>query len=187
MSDGNNVIVVVIRSANVSDLPPLPDIERAAGAAFAEIGMEQVANGALPSVAELEVYRDGGRCWVAVEQDDGRPGGGRDPVAYIIVDSIDGCAHIEQVSVDPDAARRGIGRLLIKHVERWAARSGLTATTLTTFIEVPWNGPYYLRLGYRYLEPQELTPGLREIRAAEAAAGLDRWPRAAMRKDLTTA
>jgi hypothetical protein len=47
---------------------------------------------------------------------------------------------------------------------------------------VPWNAPYYERLGFRRVD--DLTPGLRAIRAAEAARGLDRWPRVAMRRDL---
>jgi hypothetical protein len=49
---------------------------------------------------------------------------------------------------------------------------------------VPWNAPYYERLGFRRLADADLTPGLREIRAEEAAHGLDGWPRLAMRRDL---
>jgi hypothetical protein len=56
--------------------------------------------------------------------------------------------------------------------------------TLTTFAEVPWNAPYYLRCGFRRLGVRELTPGLRAIREREAAHGLDRWPRVCMRRDL---
>jgi hypothetical protein len=50
---------------------------------------------------------------------------------------------------------------------------------------VPWNGPYYERCGFRVLPDDDLTPGLREIRAHEIAFGLDRWPRVTMRRDLT--
>lgn len=66
----------------------------------------------------------------------------------------------------------------------WARGRGATALTLTTFVDVAWNGPYYQRCGFRYLADHEITPGLRAIRAAEAEHGLDRWPRAAMRRDL---
>jgi len=38
--------------------------------------------------------------------------------------------------------------------------------------------------GDEALPADELTPGLREIRAEEAAHGLDEWPRLAMRRDL---
>jgi hypothetical protein len=43
---------------------------------------------------------------------------------------------------------------------------------LTTFAEVPWNAPYYLRCGFEIVSESLLTPGLREIRRAEAAAAL---------------
>jgi hypothetical protein len=67
----------------------------------------------------------------------------------------------------------------------WAADQGFPAVTLTTFTEVPWNGPYYQRCGFRFLDDDELTPGLRAIREYEATLGLDAWPRAAMRRDLS--
>lgn len=53
---------------------------------------------------------------------------------------------------------------------------------LTTFAEVPWNGPYYARLGFEVLPAERLTEGLRAIRATEAAKGLDAWPRVVMRR-----
>ena len=56
--------------------------------------------------------------------------------------------------------------------------------TLTTFTDVPWNGPYYQRCGFRPLANTELTPGLRKIRADEIARGLDEWPRISMRREL---
>lgn len=56
--------------------------------------------------------------------------------------------------------------------------------TLTTFEHVPWNAPYYARLGFRILDDAEVTPGLRAIRQREAEIGLDRWPRVCMRRDI---
>jgi predicted N-acetyltransferase YhbS len=76
-----------------------------------------------------------------------------------------------------------VGRALLAHAAGRAGEEGLTGMTLTTFAEVPWNAPYYARLGFRVLAEAELTPGLRAIRAAEAAHGLDRWPRVCMRRD----
>lgn len=77
-----------------------------------------------------------------------------------------------------------MGRALLAHAADRAREEGLTALTLTTFAEVPWNAPYYARLGFRTLAEGDLTPGLREIRAAEAGHGLDRWPRVCMRAPL---
>jgi predicted N-acetyltransferase YhbS len=88
------------------------------------------------------------------------------------------------VSVHPDVAGRRIGRGLIEHLAAWARERAAPALTLTTFAEVPWNAPYYQRLGFRILADRELTAGLRQIRTAEAEHGLDRWPRVAMRREL---
>ena len=126
---------------------------------------------------ELIRYQRAGWIWVAV-------GGTDRPVAYLLADLVDGNLHVEQVSVHPDSARCGVGRALIEHVADRAASEGISALTLITFIEVPWNAPYYVRCGFRYLDEIELTPGLWAIRRQEAAHGLDRWPRVCMRRDL---
>lgn len=161
--------------ACVDDLPLLQDIERAAGWCFHGIGMSAIAEDEPPALDLLDGYRRAGRAWVAVDAGD-------DPVAYLIADPVDGNPHVEQVSVHPRAARRGIGRALIDHLAEHA--EGATALTLTTFEHVPWNAPYYVRCGFRVLGDAELTPGLRHIRREEAARGLDRWPRVCMRRDV---
>lgn len=169
-----------IRSAREDDVPVMRDIERAAGRPFAGIGMGFVAEDEpLPGETLLEFVRDG-RAWVWTDDGDR-------PVGYLIAEVVDGNAHLEQVSVHPDHARRGIGAALVDRVVEWARREGLPAVTLTTYTEVPWNGPYYERLGFRYLTDAEVTPGLRAIRAAEAAHGLDRRPRACMVRTVTGA
>lgn len=167
---------VRIRSARPEDLPLLQDIERAAGEPFRAIGMAAVADDDPPALETLEGYRRAGRARVVDE-------GGR-PVAYLIWDDVDGAVHVEQVSVHPDAARRGLGRALIDELAADAAARGVRALTLTTFTDVPWNAPYYARLGFRELQEAELTHGLRAIRRAEADHGLDRWPRVCMRRDV---
>ncbi|MFC9183821.1 MULTISPECIES: GNAT family N-acetyltransferase [Streptomyces] len=171
-----------IRSARRSDLPVLQDIERAAGEPFRALGMAFVADDDPPPLDLLESYRQAGRCWVAT---DPLSATGDRPLGYVLADPVDDALHIEQVSVDPAAARRGIGRDLIVHLAALAARRGMTALTLTTFTDVPWNAPYYARIGFRVLAEHELTDGLRAIRAEEAQHGLDRWPRVCMRRELS--
>jgi len=151
----------------------LQDIERAAGAAFRDLGMQAVADDPPPELATLCSFRRDGRAWASVDDDDR-------PVAYLLVEIVDGRAHVEQVSVHPSHARQSIGRRLIDHADSWAAERGLSAVSLTTYVDVAWNGPYYQRLGFRYLRDDELGEQLRAIPDREAASGLDRWPRAAM-------
>jgi hypothetical protein len=55
--------------------------------------------------------------------------------------------------------------------------------TLCTFRDVPWNAPFYQRLGFRPLASDELTPALGERMRREAEAGLPLDLRVAMRFD----
>ncbi len=169
-----------IRAPSENDLSVMQDIERAAGSWFREIGMPEIADDEPMPLEGLARYRRDGRAWVAVD-DAGVP------AAYLVVDIMDGCVHVEQVSVHPRAARRGIGRLLLEHAAGYAAARGIGAVTLATFAEVPWNAPYYARCGFRVLDDSELSPGLRAIRDHEIAIGLHRWPRVYMRRDLDMA
>ncbi|MEE1753813.1 GNAT family N-acetyltransferase [Streptomyces sp. SP18CS02] len=166
-----------IRPVIPADLPLLQDIERAAGEPFRELGMAAIADDEPPALEQLERYRRAGRAWTATGPDGL-------PLAYLLADDVDGATHIEQVSVRPAAARRGVGRALIDHLATLATARGVEALTLTTFRDVPWNAPYYARIGFRPLTEAEHTEGLRAIVRAEAAHGLDRWPRVCMRRDL---
>ncbi|GAB4584689.1 GNAT family N-acetyltransferase [Nocardia sp. IFM 10818] len=166
-----------IRPATAADLPILQDIEIAAGAPFRTVGMPDIAEDDPLPIESLDAYRRMGRAWVAVGTDDA-------PLAYLIDEDVDGTAHIAQVSVHRKAAHQGIGRRLLDHAAARARAAGLRALTLTTFTEVPWNAPYYERLGFHRIPDETLTPGLRKIRAHEAEIGLDRWPRTAMRRNL---
>jgi GNAT superfamily N-acetyltransferase len=168
---------VHIRPVRRSELRTLQDIERAAGEVFRDIGMPQVADDEPPSLDELTRYLRAGRAWVATDPTDA-------PIGYLIADAVDGNVHVEQVSVRPDSAGRGVGRLLLDHLAAQATAAGVPALTLTTFADVPWNAPYYVRCGFRVIDDEDLTPGLRAIRQREAAHGLDRWPRVCMRRDL---
>ncbi|MBH0777124.1 GNAT family N-acetyltransferase [Nocardia bovistercoris] len=168
---------MTIRAAVEADLPELQDIENDAGELFAEIGMLDIAEDEPPSLARLREFADAGRAWVWVDEDDR-------PVGYLVLGIVDGSAHVEQVSVRRAFAGRRIGVRLIEYAARWAVGRGMLDMTLTTFSAVPWNGPYYERLGFRVIPVAVLTPELRAIRAAEIDAGLDCAPRVAMRAAL---
>lgn len=168
---------MLIRGARAGDLERLRDIERAAGEAFRAIGMDAVADDEPFSVAELTSYLVAGLAAVAVD-------GADVPVAYLVAAAVDGDLHIEQVSVHPGAGRRGVGRALVEYVAVYGRERGFAALTLTTFADVPWNAPYYARLGFRVLPGDAIGPELREVRRREAEHGLDRWPRVCMRRPL---
>jgi len=168
---------VRIRDARAEELPALQAIERAAGQMFADIGRPEIARYQPWPLPVMAASQQAGLLWVVAGQDD-------EPAGYLMAQVVDGCLQVEQVSVHPGHARRGLGRSLLDHAAGRAAATGLPALTLTTFAQVPWNAPYYARCGFRVLGDGEITPGLAAIRRREAAMGADRWPRVCMRRDL---
>ena len=88
------------------------------------------------------------------------------------------------MSVDPAHAGRGIGAALIDHLAASARADGRPALTLTTFREIPWNAPYYARLGFAELPEAEWGPQLRALVAREATAIPGDHPRVAMIRRL---
>ena len=165
-----------IRLAREPELSDVQQIDRAAGQMFNDVGMPEVSS-LLWHFEALAACQRADRLWVITEADDR-------PVGFLITDVIDGCLHVEQVSIEPGSARRGLGRALLDYAAERAAAAGVPAVTLTTFADVPWNAPYYLRCGFRVLDDAEVTAGLRAIRQREASIGPDRWPRVCMRRDL---
>jgi ribosomal protein S18 acetylase RimI-like enzyme len=75
------------------------------------------------------------------------------PVGFVQVIEVDGWAHLEQVSVLPEFGRRGIGRRLVDAAAEAARERGYRELTLRTFVEVPWNAPFYLSCGFVVTEP----------------------------------
>ncbi|TQL66388.1 L-amino acid N-acyltransferase YncA [Nocardioides albertanoniae] len=166
-----------IRPARADDMDRLGEIEVAAGVGFRDLDMAAIADDDPPTAEVLAGYIGDGRAWVVTDETDR-------PVGYLIADRVDAAGHVEQVSVDPSHARLGLGAALIGAAESWARHQGFTTLTLTTFAEVPWNAPYYQRLGFRVVPAAELGDGLRRVREHEAELGLDRWPRVAMSRPV---
>jgi len=160
------------------ELETLRSIERDAGRAFAALGMPEIAADEPPSLVELESHRANGCAWVAVDAQDR-------PIAYLLSSIIDGCPHIDQVSVISAHARRGLGAALIEHLAAIARAEGRPALTLTAFRDVPWNAPYYERLGFVVVKPAHQGPELAAIVRRESATIPSDAPRVAMRRPVT--
>ncbi len=170
MNQGN---LYSIRRARPQELCALPEIERAAATQFRSTAYAHMADAKLASehvdLAQAHV-------WVVADGHDRA-------VGFAIVHLLDQSAHLHELDVHPAHARQGLGRRLIETITDWARAQGLTAVTLTTFADIPWNAPYYTRLGFRILGESEQVPALRSILQAEAAAGLPMSSRVCMQLD----
>lgn len=149
---------VVIEPATPADLPRLIEVEVAADTLF-----EVAGYGATPGPADLADLTAAELLLVARKGDE--------PVGYVRVELVEGQPHVESLSVRPRDMRRGIGSALVEAACRWAADHGYRRITLCTFAEVPWNGPFYAKLGFA--EVADPAPALRELRRHEAELGLD--------------
>ncbi len=92
--------------------------------------------------------------------------------------------HVWELAVRQDRQGRGIGRRLIARAIDQARDLELSSVTLTTFRHVPWNEPFYAKLGFDTLPVAESGPRLESILAREVAQGLPGDRRCAMRLRL---
>ena len=151
---------LVIEPATPADLPELIKVEVAADVLF-----EVAGYGSTPGPAGLGELASARLLLVARS----RPGDL--PVGYVRVELVDGQPHIEGLSVRPKQMRHGIGTALVDAACQWAAEQGYHQITLCTFGDVPWNGPFYVRLGFTEIPAP--SPALRALRQREAQLGLD--------------
>lgn len=162
--------------ARPEHIEPLPTIELAAATLLRGHAPDHVLAEAT-SLDELKDAQAEGRLWVALADDS--------PLGLALIEILDAhTVHLEEVDVHPRHGRRGIGAALVSAVLEWAARSAYRQVTLTTFRDVPWNMPFYARLGFEELPRAEWPPPLRAIVADEAARGLDPEMRVAMVRTL---
>jgi GNAT superfamily N-acetyltransferase len=167
---------VQLRNATLDEIPAVQEVEVRAAVRFGGIPELAVfAEGAPADRETLEAAVADGRLFVAVE--DARV------VGFALVSAHEDGAHLDEIDVIPDAGGRGIGRALLDTAIAWARGCGHSRITLTTFRDVPWNGPFYARAGFVEVD-EALTPRLAVIRARERGRGLDRLPRVAMARGL---
>jgi GNAT superfamily N-acetyltransferase len=164
----------VIRAARPSDYRKLPDIERAAGELFRDIGMSDIADHDPFDSDELAAATV---LFVAVDEDD-------EPIGYAMVELVDDHAHLEQLSVLPDHGGQGIGTRLLDAVADWAEAQGHREITLTTFRDVAFNAPLYEKRGFAVVPEDRWSDALRARVAHEATLGLDPDLRVVMSRPL---
>jgi len=163
-----------IVSARPQDLARLPVIELAAARLLEGHAPESILNETTASEVLLRAQRSG-HLWVALADDVA--------VGFAHVELIErNAAHLNELDVDPGHGRRGLGTKLVSQVCEWAAVNGYAFVTLSTFREVPWNMPFYARLGFEIVPHPQLSPALTAIVEAERRRGLDTTRRVVMRR-----
>ncbi len=129
-----------IRPVRADELAMLPAVEAAADTMFAPFD-----HGAFPGPGTPEDFAAALVVFVA----------GDPPVGLCRIDAVGKGTHLEQLSVHPEHGRRGLGRCLLRAGIEWAEARGYPELTLTTYRDVPWNGPFYASEGFVEIAPAD--------------------------------
>jgi GNAT superfamily N-acetyltransferase len=168
-----------IRSAQLDDLVKLTEIERAAANLFCDTPYAFLVDAEPLSIDFITQQFRSGRVWVAVDNDNICMG-------FAIANNVDGNAYLQEIDVHPNYGRRGIGRALIERVCLWAKSQNYDKIFLSTFLDIEWNAPFYLKSGFQILADDKLTIGCQQIRQKEAEAGLSIDRRGILYRELYT-
>ncbi len=169
-----------IAFATAAHVEVLPDIESRAAVRFAGRRVPRAALTQTTPLETLAAAQADGRLWVALS----RAG---DPVGFGLVEPLGTRLHLEELDVLPEHGGLGIGTALVETIEAWARAHRFREVALTSFRDVPWNAPFYQRLGYEIVAEPDLDAVLLGWLQDEGARGLDRSRRVALLKRLGAA
>lgn len=164
--------------ARPEHIPALAAIELAA----AQMAKGHAPDSLLAQTVDQSILKEAaraGRLWIALKDDA--------PVGFAVVRMLaPDLPHLEEIDVHPAHGHRGLGSALVRTVCEWAAASGYARLTLLTFRALPWNFPFYARMGFAESPREGLRPELAAALAREAALGLDPDTRALMAKEFNS-
>ena len=167
-----------IELAGREHLAAIPAIELAASAMFPETDLPAEIRYLVTEDELLHEAQSEARLWVALTDE-------RTPVGFAMADIIDGGAHVDEMDVMPDFARQGIGTRLVRTLIDWARSCDYPALTLVTFRHLPWNAPFYEKMGFEAMATSEIGGELASLLQEEGKAGIDVHQRVCMKLKLT--
>ncbi|WP_054178257.1 GNAT family N-acetyltransferase [Trabulsiella odontotermitis] len=168
---------ILFRRTQNDDVPALPVIERSAAQTFLTIpSLAWLAQDDIVDAATHRQFAEHGQSWVAIHQ--------QQPIGFLLTEPLDDALYIAEFSLHQAWQGKGIGRRFLHFISDHARDTGYPALTLTTFREVPWNAPFYAKLGFEIIDDAALPPGLAAKRENETAHGIPRELRCAMRRNV---
>lgn len=148
-------IIMILRQACSDDIGTISAIDSSASYRFKVI----------PALADLagddEQTSEKVRNWLAngrvyIIEDIAKPRG------FVAAHQQDSILHIDEISVSLESQGKGLGATLLNAVIDWAGdiarHSGTTSArvSLTTYPDVPWNGPWYRKHGFKEVEAENV-------------------------------
>lgn len=149
----------------------MPEVERAAARRFLPyLEQLEISAALLEGLTPINFLRRSQRdqqLWVAVPNNTPQP----QPVGFIVTKLLHNSCFVVELSVHPAHGRQGIGSALMEACCMGAITRGAQQVTLTTFRYVPWNIPFYQRLGFRQMSAEQWSPEISAIVQHEARYG----------------
>lgn len=153
-----------IRNAQKEDLPYLADIELAAATLYPEDIIPLDQQGLSYPDSEFQKSLQQGLLF-CVTQNNKR-------VAFATCHQYQQFLHLDEISVHPASGKQGIGTALVKRILQESQSRKLQGTTLTTFSNIPWNAPFYKKMGFNILSNAETPDEVKDMLLEENFIGL---------------
>lgn len=164
----------IIRRPRTSDIPLLAEVERSAAQLFRSTDLESLADGATLDPYILITIANAGYLWVATDRYN-------HPIGFLAGNYLSGNFHIIELSVAKSYQGRGIGSALMSTMVQQIRLEGYRSITLTTFKDLPWNAPWYAKMGFVEVKLQDMGREFEKLVESEAQHGLDPKRRCVMR------
>lgn len=173
---------ITIRNAVYLDIRRMMEIEKSATGLFSTLPIEflQKLPEEIPpqsesfyqSIIQLDMS------WVLCVR--------KEVVGYICTEKMvnQNTLHIHEIDVARPFQGMGLGSKLLRFVIDWARGRHIPRLTLTTFKEVPWNAPFYSKLGFEIMDTNSVDTYLQNLLQAEVRFGLPEETRCAMVLEL---
>ncbi|MEZ6001994.1 GNAT family N-acetyltransferase [Hyphomonas sp.] len=151
-----------IAPALLDDIARLIEVDLAAGQLFAPTGLlsDEALQDHVPETVMVQAVEAGDLLKIC--------NGGDLPAGFALVSHRGGTLYLDQISVHPDHGRRGLGGELVRHVLQVAKQRRLKQVTLSTFRDVPWNAPFYGKLGFREIPRKDMADWMLDLEKIQA-------------------
>jgi predicted N-acetyltransferase YhbS len=162
----------MIRFAQPADLPAVRLVETSAATVFAGTHMDFAANDAPNDAADLLVAIAAQLMWVATDGDE--------VIGFVFAEPCSDGLYVRELSVAAPSHQRGHGSALMATLIAAARTRGDRQLVLTTDRTLPWNAPFYRRLGFQIVEGSAIPAEAQRRLQGQFAAGFEPLHRCAM-------
>ena len=167
-----------IRLSVKNDLNQLAAVELSAAKKFIEYLGDNAEQGQETLGAEILIKsHDTHNLWIAEAKNK--------VIGFLCALPIPNGLHIEEISVCSNHQGGGIGKDLIHTIIKEAITRGHAFISLTTDKEIPWNRPFYERLGFVICEETKCTGTLNDFLMKDKSHSKTPENRIAMVLDIT--